>query len=216
MNSYLSQIAQLLMNKFPQRVMLSAHEISMIQRLEEHHVPLQQMIAWIEELVQNGNYHKAEHVLKNIEVKAQKWQQQNIGNQYFQEKITFEQMMIAFERLINQFKRAALEQSELHWQKLFEWIVLQLTQLLEYGKEGNLVNWVVQLQFIEEQARIQAFDLLGEQGMMALLDEVEQLCKNEKFVRPQDFLVVKKNLSWKLLRERLHLPEFYLALHGGW
>jgi hypothetical protein len=216
MNSQLSQIAQILMNKFPNRIMLSAHEIAMIQRLEEHHIPLMQITSWIDDIMQAGSYHKAEHVLKNIEIKAQRWQQQNLGNQYFQEKITFDQQLAALDKLINQFKRVALEQSEQRWQQLFDWMISRITELFHYAKEGNLVNLITQLQYIEDQARIQALDLLGESGVRQLIEEVEQRCKNEKFIRPQDFLMIKKNLSWKLLRERLNLPEFYLELHGGW
>jgi hypothetical protein len=214
--SFLPQIAQYLMNRFPQKMMLSSLEISMLQRLEQQHLPFQLLCTWIDEAIKGNEYKKIEYLLKHIEGRAQKWHQQHVGQHYQNEFQKETEILSAIKSIQLQVKRSAQEQNEKKWQIFYDWLIDQIDGLVKVCQNQEQISWVEVLKELDDQACLYAFDVLGEEGMNFILQEVDLLSKNDRSVRPQDLLLVKRHLSWKLLKEKINMPNLFLDLHGGW
>ncbi len=212
------RIAQVILEIYSQRFMLSPKELATISRLEQYSTPVEKLLSWIEELASQSKKPSLGHLVHQLEQRAQRWQAQHIGEQYSAESIVrSEQIQEAFSQLIHLVASRAFEQSNSEVLKLFQWLEERLYEYALACRDYPELDPIERLRHLNEIFSDKVFAEAPADILERVQTRTQELLRSEFLrARPQDFVIAQRKVMWSLLRGELHLPRLYLCIYGEW
>jgi hypothetical protein len=222
------RLAPVLLELFPQRVMLSSRELSEIVTLEASGVPFAQITSWAHELSQARTSKgplSLSALLTQLSQRTRRWRSTHIGEKYQQETtLSPQQIAQAFEALLSETRRAEAEQHDPQLRGVLSWLNGQLSSLaqssLNKGTEHsrNHLNIIFdQLEYLSLDFQDRIFLACPDSLKERLRARVHELLAREALrARPQDLIIAQRAVWWSLIEGELSLPPIRLRLFDQW
>lgn len=223
------RLAPVLLELFPQRVLLSSRELSEIVNLEASGVPHAQLNSWAHELAQSrsakGGSLALPALLAQLSQRARRWRSTHIGEKYQQETaLSPQQISQAFEALLGETHRAEAEQHDSHLREALSWLNGQLSLLAQTSQhtlneqpQSHLTWMFEQFEYLNIDFQERVFLACPEALRERLRNRVHELLAREALrARPQDLIIAQRAVWWSLIEAELGLPPIRLRLFDQW